>query len=73
MDNNFLRKLTSRKFWMAVAACLMSLYATVGAFETEAAKTIGLICFVASAAIYAAVEAYTDAAHKEGDRDDAGN
>ena len=60
-------KLMSRKFWISVAAFLGSIAASVAGLTTgEKWITItGLICGMLSAAIYAAAEAYTDAAHKE--------
>lgn len=59
-----LRKLTSRKFWLAVAAMLGSIGASVAGLQSgnDAVVTIGIIASVASAAIYAAAEAYVDAA-----------
>ena len=60
-------KLTSRKFWISVAAFLGSLAASIAGVTTgEKWITItGVICGMLSAAIYAAAEAYTDAAHAE--------
>lgn len=57
-------KLTSRKFWMAVAAFLGSIAATIGGLVTdhEIVAVIGIVCGALSAAIYAAAEAYVDAA-----------
>lgn len=57
-------KLSSRKFWMAVAAFLASIGTSIGAFATnnEIVAAVGVICAMLSAAIYAAAEAYTDAA-----------
>lgn len=58
-------KLTSRKFWMSVAAFLGSIAASIaGIVTSEKWITItGVICGMLSAAIYAAVEAYTDGAN----------
>ena len=55
-------KLTSRKFWLAVAAGLASIGGSVAGLATqnEALATAGIICTVASAAIYAGCEAYVD-------------
>ena len=55
-------KLSSRKFWLAVAAFLASIAASIGALavQNEALTITGIICAVFSAAIYNAVEAYTD-------------
>ena len=55
-------KLSSRKFWMAVAAFLASIGTSIGAFATsnEPVAAVGIVCAVLSAAIYAAAEAYVD-------------
>lgn len=62
-------KLTSRKFWVAVAAGLASLAASFDAIskmgdepQFAAVAVVGLVCAAISAAIYAGAEAYTDAA-----------
>ena len=66
-------KLTSRKFWFSVAAFLGSIGASIAGITTEnnTITTVGIVCSVISTAIYAAAEAYVDAAHvtdeKEGD------
>lgn len=56
------KKLTSRKFWLAVAAFLASLGAGIAGITTENTVLIavGIGCTVFSAAIYAACEAYVD-------------
>lgn len=61
------RKLTSRKFWISVAAFLGSIAASVAGLATgEKWITVtGVVCGTLSAAIYAAAEAYTDAAHAD--------
>lgn len=66
------RKITSRKFWLCVAAFLASIAASITGLQSnnEIVATIGIVCSVISAAIYAAAEAYVDAAHKEGDKDE---
>ncbi len=70
-----LRKLTSRKFWLALAAMLGSIGTSIAGIQSgnEAVVTVGVIASVASAAIYAAAEAYVDAARlasEEADNDD---
>lgn len=64
---NWAEKLTSRKFWVAVAAFLGSIATTIGGLTTdnEAVAITGIICGAASAAIYAACEAYTDGKRAE--------
>lgn len=55
-------KLTSRKFWLAIAAALASIGGSVAGIATDntALTTTGLVCTIVSAAIYAAAEAYVD-------------
>ncbi len=57
-------KLTSRKFWLSVAAFLGSIGASVAGFQTDktALAVTGTVCAVLSAAIYGACEAVVDAA-----------
>lgn len=59
-----MNKLTSRKFWIAVAAFLASLGGSITglAIQNETLAWVGIICTTVSAAIYAASEAYVDAA-----------
>lgn len=56
-------KLTSRKFWLATAAFLGSIGASITGMASGDTRlaTAGLICSMLSAAIYAAAEAYVDA------------
>lgn len=56
------KKLTSRKFWISVAAFLASIGAGIAGITTENAvlAAVGVGCTVVSAAIYAACEAYVD-------------
>jgi len=60
-------KLMSRKFWISVAAFLGSIAASIAGITTgEKWITItGIVCGMLSAGIYAAAEAYTDAAHAD--------
>lgn len=55
-------KLTSRKFWICVAAFLGSLAASISGIATsnQTVTTIGIVCGVLSAAIYAFCEAWVD-------------
>ena len=59
-------KLASRKFWIAVAAFLGSIAASVAGIVTDEKwiTITGIVCGMLSAAIYAACEAYVDGAHK---------
>ena len=58
-------KLTSRKFWISVAAFLASIATSISGLATSdhVVLVVGVVCGVLSAAIYAAAEAYVDSAH----------
>lgn len=62
-ERTFFQKLTSRKFWLCVAAFLGSVAASVKGISADNSivAAVGLICSVLSAAIYAGAEAYIDA------------
>lgn len=66
-----MRKLTSRKFWICVAAFLASIAVSISGLTTNntTVTTIGTICGILSAAIYAFCEAWVDgkAVNKEED------
>lgn len=66
------RKLTSRKFWLSVAAMLGSIGTSIAGLTTgnDTVATIGVIASVLSAAIYAAAESYVDAARMEARSED---
>ena len=55
-------KLKSRKFWICVAAFLGSIAASISGIVTDnqTIATIGIVCGVLSAAIYAFCEAWVD-------------
>ena len=57
-----MNKWKSRKFWMAVAAFLASIGATIAglSIESKAVAVAGIVCTMLSSAIYAAAEAYAD-------------
>lgn len=57
-------KLTSRKFWISVAAFLASLGTSIAGLASSEpiVITVGIACTVLSAAIYAGAEAYVDGA-----------
>lgn len=59
-----MNKLTSRKFWLSVASLLAGIGTSIAGISTEnqTLATVGVICAVLSAAIYAGCEAYVDAA-----------
>ncbi len=55
-------KLTSRKFWICVAAFLASVATSISGIATsnQTITVIGTICGILSAAIYAFCEAWVD-------------
>lgn len=57
-----IEKLTSRKFWICVAAFLASVATSISGLVTDnqTVAIIGTVCGILSAAIYAAAEAYVD-------------
>jgi drug/metabolite transporter (DMT)-like permease len=65
MSDDIKRKLTSRKFWLAVAAFLGSIGSGIAGLATqnETVAGIGIVCAMLSAAIYAAAESVVDAAN----------
>lgn len=58
-----MKKLTSRKFWVCVAAMLASIATSVAGIHSNNSTVIaiGTICGITSAAIYAFCEAWVDA------------
>lgn len=72
---DIIRKLTSRKFWLCLAAFLGSIAASIAGITTsnETVAIVGTVCGVISAAIYAAAEQAVDAARmKAGGANDRG-
>ena len=71
-----MNKLTSRKFWVCLAAMLASIATSISGLQTgnETIATVGIVCGIISAAIYAFCEAWVDAAavkkNEEVDNDD---
>lgn len=57
-----MNKLTSRKFWICVAAMLASIATSIAGITTDnqTVLVIGTVCGVLSAAIYAFCEAWVD-------------
>lgn len=55
-------KLTSRKFWLCVAAMLASIASSIAGLctQNEVVATVGIVCGIVSAAIYAFCEAWVD-------------
>ena len=58
-------KLSSRKFWISIAAFLGSIGGSITGYATgnETLTAVGVVCSMLSAAIYVAAEAYVDAAN----------
>lgn len=56
-------KLTSRKFWVCVAAFLGSIATSIAGLctDNQTIVIIGAVCGILSAALYTACEAYVDA------------
>lgn len=56
-------KLTSRKFWICIAAFLASVATSISGLVTDNQTVIiiGTVCGILSAAIYSAAEAFVDA------------
>ena len=65
-----MEKLTSRKFWICVAAFLASIAMSIAGLCTtnEIVATIGIVCGILSAAIYAFCEAWVDSKAVESDK-----
>lgn len=57
-----MNKLTSRKFWICVAAMLASIATSIAGLQTcnTTVVAVGTICGIISAAIYAFCEAWVD-------------
>ena len=57
-----MNKLTSRKFWICVAAMLATIATSIAGLQTgnTTIAAVGTICGIISAAIYAFCEAWVD-------------
>lgn len=68
-----MNKLTSRKFWLCVAAFLASVATSIGGLHSgnETVATVGIVCGIASAAIYAFCEAWVDASAVKKNEEDS--
>ena len=62
---NWVRKLTSRKLWAAVASFVSMMIVATGGTESTAAQVTALIMAGASIVAYIIGEGLTDAANKE--------
>lgn len=65
-----MNKLTSRKFWICVAAFLASIATSIAGICTtnQVITIIGTVCGIISAAIYAFCEAWVDGKAVESDK-----
>lgn len=63
-------KLTSRKFWICVAAFLASIATSIAGLCTtnQTIAAVGIVCGIISAAIYAFCEAWVDGKAVESDK-----
>ena len=66
-----MEKLTSRKFWICVAAFLASIATSIAGLCTtnQTIATVGIVCGIISAAIYAFCEAWVDSKAVENEKD----
>ena len=67
-----MEKLTSRKFWICVAAMLASIATSIAGITTsnQTDLVVGTVCGIASAAIYAFCEAWVDGKAVEKQKED---
>lgn len=63
MEINWKQKLSSRKFWLAAAAFLGSIAASITGIATDngTIAAVGIVCGMLSSAIYSFCEAWVDA------------
>ena len=69
MKIDWIRKLSSRKFWMAVAGFVSGIIIYCGGTPERATATEGLIMSMAAIIVYIFAEAATDAYHGEHEAD----
>ena len=69
--DDLIKKLTSRKFILSLAAFLGSLGMSIAGvkFDNPTITIVGMVCSMLSAALYAAAEAYTDGKRAENPED----
>lgn len=68
---DWMRKLTSRKFWLALIGFITPLLLAFGVSETSATQVAGIILAGADVIAYVLAEGLTDAAYAK--NDDGGN
>ncbi|MED1801765.1 hypothetical protein [Brevibacillus porteri] len=70
MNEEFKRKLSSRKLWMAVAAFITSVLVLFGMDGDTITKVTAMITALGSVVAYMVAEGYVDAAHNKNDTSD---
>lgn len=70
MNINWKQKLSSRKFWAAVAAWLTSLLTAFHVADSSIAQVVAIVSGVGSLAVYMLAEAKADAGRKGGGADE---
>ena len=63
MNENIKRKLTSRKFWIAVAGFITAILAACNVDEGSVAQVTAIIMAFADIIVYVFAESYVDAQH----------
>lgn len=69
MKQNIIRKLTSRKFWLAVVAFIVAILTAFNVEEGSIAQVTAIIMAFADIIIYVFAESYVDSQHV-GDKDE---
>lgn len=64
MKNTIIRKLTSRKLWIAIVGIVVGLATAFGVQENEYAQIVGTVGSIISAITYIMGESLVDAANK---------
>lgn len=64
MNENFKRKLTSRKFWLAVTAFITAILTAFHVEEGSIAQVVAIVMAFADIITYVFAESYVDAQHK---------
>ena len=67
MKIDWIRKLTSRKFWVAVTALVTSMLLIFGVAESEVSQIAGIVMQAATVLGYLLAEGLTDAANNKGE------
>lgn len=70
MKIDWVRKLTSRKFWVAVASFVSMMIVALGGSESEAAQVSALIIAGATVIAYIVGEGLVDAQNKGGNEEE---